>query len=109
MKYFLYNSQTGESIRSAEAQPISLPQALAIFSRLMFDANTFLGFIRDDGRILQFAGDRDGRAMLVDMPIVTEKGSLQLRTVQEAGQELIQEFFEGRNPEEVHKFESHKW
>jgi hypothetical protein len=109
MKYFLYDSETGESISSSEAQPTSLLQALAIFSRLEFDNDTFFGLTRNDGRILQFAGENDGQILLVDMPMVTKNGSLQLRTVQEAGQELIQEFFEGKSLEETHKFEFYKW
>lgn len=109
MKYYFHNNKMGEGIDSYEPQPISLRQALAIFSRLEFDFDTFFGLVRGDGRILQFAGERDGRTLLVDMPMMARKGSLQLRTVQEAGQELIHEFFEGKTLEETHQFEFHKW
>jgi hypothetical protein len=109
MKYFFHDSKTGKRIESADAQPVSLSQALAIFSQLEFDFDTFFGLVRNDEGVLQFAGESDGQTLLVDMPVVTKGGSLQLRTVQETGQELIKEFFEGKDLQEIHKFVFHKW
>jgi hypothetical protein len=109
MKYFLHDCSTGDSIDSTEAQVVSLSRTLGIFSRLAFNDDTFFGLIRDDGKVLQFAGESDGQTILVDIPVATRNGSLQLRTVRETVKELIQEFFGGKNLEEEHRFEFHKW
>ena len=109
MRCYGYNSKTGVHVSPSAAQATTLRQALDIFERLKFDERTFFGLIKEDGATLQFAGENDGRVLLVDIPVASEQGSFQLRTVQEAGEEMIREFFEDKDLVRDHKFEFTKW
>lgn len=109
MKYFFYDGMTGDCIDSTEPLPISLSEALDVFSDLEFGVDAFLGFVREDGRVLQFAGEHGAQRVLVDIPVPEQGGSLQLRTLHSAGLDLIREFFEGKDLGDRHRFAFHKW
>ena len=97
MQVFFQNYLKGIHVSALHPLDAMKEQVLEIFKELPEDDGSFLGVINDDNITIQFS-NYNRFVWLVDIPIITKKGSYQVFLTKKKCQDLIIGLFSGLNP-----------
>ena len=105
---FLYDEERERVIPAAGPITVSIEQALDDFDRLSDTADNYIGFIRDDGEVLQFAWNGDS-SLDIDVPVPARDGSFSRRSAFDECRALIEPFARGARISAIEGLRFDRW
>jgi hypothetical protein len=108
IRVYLSDPQRCRDVPSDRSALMSLDAATAELDGLSPIDGNFIGFVRDDGEILQFAWNSDG-TMDVDVPMPARAGSLSRRASFEECRAILGPFAHGLRASSIPGMRFDKW
>lgn len=108
LQMFLYDEEREREIPAADPLVVSIEQALDEFDRLSDTADNYIGFVRGDGEVLQFAWNDEG-TLDIDIPVPFRDGSFNLRGPFEECRALIEPFAQGLPRKQIVGLRFDRW